>query len=78
MLAMRLLELLISLYPELLEERYKISEFPEDSYDALCLLGKKRGMMIRGGETDTERAAAMLLEEYRNCKIGKITLERVE
>ena len=35
-------------------------------------------MMIRGGETDTERAAAMLMEEYRNCKLGRITLERVE
>lgn len=78
LLAMRLLELLIPLYPNLLDERYKISEFPEDSYDALCLLGKKRGMVIRGGETDTERAANMLLEEYRNCKIGKITLERFE
>ena len=32
---------------------------------------------LRGGETDTERAANMLLEEYRNCKIGRITLERV-
>lgn len=78
LLAMRLLEILISNYPHLLEARYKISEFPEDSYDALCLLGKKRGMMIRGGETDTERAANMLLEEYRNCKIGNITLEGVE
>lgn len=78
LLAMRLLEILIPSYPKLLEARYKISEFPEDSYDALCLLGKKRGMMIRGGETDTERAAKMLLEEYRNCKIGNITLERVE
>lgn len=78
LLAMRLLEILIANYPHLLEQRYKISEFPDDSYDALCLLGKKRGMMIRGGETDTERAANMLLEEYRNCKIGNITLERVE
>ncbi len=77
LLAMRLLEILIDEYPDLLEERYKISEFPEDSYDALCLLGKKRGMVIRGGDTDTERAAAMLLEEFRNCKIGKITLERI-
>ncbi len=77
LLAMRLLELLIPLYPKLLNERYKIAEFPEDSYDALCLLGKKRGMMIRGGETDTERAAEMLLQEFRSCKIGKITLERV-
>lgn len=78
LLAMRLLELLITSYPDLLNQRYKISEFPEYSYDALCLLGKKRGMVIRGGETDTERAANMLLEEFRSCKIGKITLERVE
>ena len=78
LLAMRLLEILILQYPQLLEQRYKISDFPEDSYDALCLLGKKRGMMIRGGETDTERAANMLLEEFRSCKIGKITLEGIE
>lgn len=78
LLAMRLLEILVPAYPNLLTERYKISEFPEDSYDTLCLLGKKRGMMIRGGETDIERAANMLLEEFRSCKIGRITLERVE
>ena len=77
LLAMRLLEILIKDYPKLLEERYGLSEFPEEPYDALCLLGKKRGMMIRGGEVDTERAANMLLEEFRTCKIGKITLERI-
>lgn len=77
LLAMRLLEILVPTYPELLLQRYGIEEFPEDSYDALCALGKKRGMVIRGGEVDTERAANMLLEEFRSCKIGKITLERV-
>ena len=76
LLAMRLLATLSKSYPELLEQRYKISEFPEDSYNMLCLLGKKRGMMIRGGEVDTERAANMLLEEYRNLKIGAVTIER--
>ncbi len=77
LLAMRLLEILIPQYSELLEKRYGISEFPADSYDALCALGKKRGMMIRGGEVDSERAANMLLEEFRTCKIGTVTLERV-
>ncbi len=76
LLGMRLLEILVPQYPELLEARYGIAEFPEDSYDMLCALGKKRGMVIRGGEVDTLRAANMLLEEYRTCKIGKITLER--
>lgn len=76
LLAMRLLATLSKSYPERLEQRYKISEFPEDHYEMLCLLGKKRGMMIRGGEVDTERAANMLLEEYRNLKIGAVTIER--
>ena len=77
LLAMRLLELLSVNYPELLTARYGQLDFECDSYDLLCQIGKKRGMVIRGGETDTERAANMLLEEYRNCKLGLISLERV-
>lgn len=78
LLAVRLLENLKENYPNLLTERYKLASLDEDAYDLLCSIGKKRGMMIRGGETDTERASAMLLEEYRNCKLGRISLERVE
>lgn len=77
LLAIRLLELLCRDYPRLVEERYAVRSETEDYYDLLCSIGKKRGMMIRGGEVDTERAAAMLLDEFRDCKIGKITLERV-
>lgn len=78
LLAVRLIENLKENYPELLIQRYKIEDLEADPYDILCKIGKKRGMMIHGGETDTERAANMLLEEYRNCKIGRISLERVE
>lgn len=78
LLAMRLLEIMKEDYPELLTARYGELDFECDSYDLLCLIGKKRGMVIRGGETDTERAATMLLEEYRNCKIGYISLERAK
>ena len=78
LLAMRLLEILSQDYPQLLESRYGSLDFECDSYDLLCQVGKKRGMVIRGGETDTERAANMLLEEYRSCKIGYISLERAE
>lgn len=76
LLAMRLLELLRDDYRELLESRYGKLDFDCDSYDLLCQIGKKRGMVIRGGETDTERAANMLMEEFRSCKIGLISLER--
>ena len=78
LLAMRLLEILSVSYKEMLAERYGDLQFECDSYDLLCQIGKKRGMVIRGGDVDTERAANMLLEEYRNCKIGLITLERAE
>ena len=78
LLAMRLLENLSENYRNLLIARYGELDFDCDSYDLLCQIGKKRGMVIRGGETDTERAANMLLEEYRNCKIGLISLESVE
>ena len=77
LLAVRLLEILSAEYPKLLTARYGELDFGGDGYDLLCRIGKKRGMVIRGGDTDTERAANMLLEEYRNCKIGNISLERV-
>lgn len=77
LLGMRLLETLSISYKDLLIERYGELDFDLESYDLLCQLAKKRGMVIRGGEYDTLRASTMLLEEFRNCKIGKITLERV-
>lgn len=60
-------------YPDRLRERYKL-----DSLDGYIteLIARKRGMMISGGEPDTERAAITLLDEYRSGKIGKITLEQ--
>ena len=59
-------------YPERLKERYKL---PDTEGRITELIAKSRGMMISGGEPDTERAAATLLDEYRSGKIGKITLE---
>ncbi len=78
LLAIRLIEILGKNYPELLKNRFGELDFELEPYELLCQIGKKRGMVIRGGETDTERAANMLLEEYRNQKIGNISLERVE
>lgn len=49
-----------------------------DSYELLNIIGKKRGMLISGGEINTERAAIMLLDEFRSGKLGRITLEMPE
>lgn len=72
-LAMHLGEYLIENYPDKIKERYKLTDFDGN---ILELIAEKRGMMISGGEPDTERAAITLLDEFRGGKIGKITLER--
>lgn len=77
-LAVRLLEVLARDYPERLSERYKIADFSDlEAYEILELIGKKRGMMMRGGEIDTLRASVMLLDEYRAGKLGRITLDTI-
>ena len=40
-------------------------------------IARKRGMLISGGEVNTERAAIMLLDEFRSAAMGRITLERI-
>ena len=44
-------------------------------YDLLCAVAKKRGFLLSGGELNTERAAGIVLDEFREAKIGRITLE---
>lgn len=81
LLAMRLLDFLKVEKNPIFVERFKLqNEQIEDieSYELLELIGRKRGMLISGGEIDTERAAIMLLDEYRSAKLGKYTFELPE
>lgn len=77
--AMILCGRLREVYPQLLCARYKIDTLPSadelDNYELLKLIGKKRGFCLSGGEIDTERAANMLLDEFRSGKIGRISLD---
>ncbi len=76
LIAARFLTIMNENYPERIKERYKL-EFPPESeeFERLEMLARKRGMLISGGEPDTERAAVMLLDEYRAGKLGRITLD---
>ncbi len=64
-------------YPAELSNRYRLNDadLEKDAYDLFCTIGRKRGMLIGGGEINEERCAAMLLDELRGGVIGKITLE---
>ena len=62
--------------PDAILTRYKFSPDSEASgFDLLEQAAKKRGFLISGGEYDLERMAAVLLDEYRSGKLGRITLE---
>ena len=78
-IAMILCARLKTIAPNELMARYKISENElnacETDYELFELVGRKRGFLISGGEINTERTAATLLEEFRSAKIGNITLE---
>ena len=78
LLAIRLLDTLKELRTPEFIERYSLSgsdlELP--SHELLAVIAAHRGMLISGGEPDAERAAATVLDEFRDAKLGKITLER--
>lgn len=78
LLAVRLLDFIKELKPADFITRFKLEN--EDieninSYELLKMIGKKRGMLVSGGEIDTERAAIMLLDEFRSAKLCRITVE---
>lgn len=75
-MAVRLIDSLRKGYPQMLSQRYKISGFENlESWKILEMIGRKRGMLISGGEVNTERASVMLLDEYRAGKLGRISME---
>lgn len=78
LLAVRLLDFIKELKPADFITRFKLENKDIeniDSYELLKMIGKKRGMLVSGGEIDTERAAIMLLDEFRSAKLGRITVE---
>ena len=90
-IAYYLVKFLIENYPKQLCERYKITEEyineqlqneerPENEniYEIFLAIGKKRGCIISGGNIDEEKTARILLDEFKNGKIGGITIEKVQ
>ena len=79
-MAVRLIEALVNGYEDKLLSRFKLNNI-EDIHEAMPWeileeIGRERGMLIRGGEINTERASIMLLDEYRGGKMGKLSFER--
>ncbi len=76
-LACGLLDFLKEMYLDNLIKRYKLNKIDGlDGYGLLKEIGRKRGFILSGAEVDTNRAAIILLDEFRAGKIGRISLER--
>ena len=76
-LAAELVKFLKESYPGVLEEKYSIPEV-QDTYECLANIAQSRHCLVRGSELDTEKAASILLDDFRGGKLGRITLEKPE
>lgn len=73
-LAIRLIGFLEESYPASLEKRYGI-EIDKKPEQVLEDIGRRRGCIVRGGHVDLDQAASILLEDFRNGRLGKVTME---
>ena len=76
-MAIELIEYLKNHYPGILEKRYQVEE-AKDRVEILNQIAENRNCRMKGNELDYEKAARILLEEFRNGKLGRISLETLE
>ncbi|MCI7322588.1 MAG: ribosome biogenesis GTPase YlqF [Lachnospiraceae bacterium] len=76
-LALELIRFLKEQYPGLLADRYDIEERSKD-VELLRGIAENRKCLGKGGEVDYSKAAALLIDDFRSGRLGRITLEKVQ
>ena len=88
--AYHLVKFLLENHKQLLIEKYKLTneyvdkvlnrDLPENEniYEIMLEMGRKRGCLISGGNVDEEKIAKIILDEFKNGKLGKITIEKAK
>ena len=74
-LTVSLLRDLLAVMPESTVARYKIQNPGAEGYALLDEVCRGRGFLMKGGVCDTDRACTVILDEFREGKVGRITLE---
>ena len=70
------LQTMASMYPERLQERYKLTgDLPTEPHELLELIGRKRGCLVKGGLVDTEKAKRIVMTDFRSGKLGTVSLD---
>ncbi len=75
-LAISLLDDLANEYPQSLQERFRLKDLSLRGVSLLEAVCRERGFLLRGGEFDYSRGCAVILDEFRGGKMGRITLEK--
>lgn len=73
-LATEIIQFLKKYYVGVLAEKYAIIE-ADDPYQCLADIAKSRHCLLRGNELDTAKAATLLIDDFRDGRLGRITLE---
>ena len=74
-LALELIPFLVEEYPQTLSLHYQLQEKDKPA-DILLAIARSRGCVKTGNEADYDKAAFLLLDDFRNARLGKITMER--
>lgn len=77
-LAYDFLDEIKELYPDNLKERYALGNISDDTLELFEDIAAKKGFKLKGNQTDYERTAKMLIDEFRKGKLGRIMLEKPE
>jgi ribosome biogenesis GTPase A len=75
-IAADLLKYLLINYSKEVEELYKISVDDQSLPEVFDAIAKSRGLLLKGGEFDYARTSVLILNDFKNGRIGRITLER--
>lgn len=74
-LAYNLLEYLVINYPDKIKERYKVELEGKETIDIMEEIARKRGAILSGGEINMQKVSDIILNEFQNGKLGRITIE---
>ena len=77
-IAIFIINKLYELYPNLLEERYGVTEIDEDYIEVYDTIAKRRGALTRGGVADYEKVSNIIINDLKNGYIGKVTFDRLK
>ena len=61
-------------YPGVLESKYNVEE-DADPDGMIARIAESRHCLVRGNELDTEKASVLLMDDFRNGRLGRLTLE---